>query len=441
MTTKHETQRVPGRCGRVGAGLPPSIDREKRAGATRDQRTHPCSLWLGLLGLAAAPVLALSPLSSVTASPDTTVTLGGATVRDHQMATDDLGGTVMVISLGSLPEAAAVDAFHAFLDGQMLFSLATPVDLAGTTFAPGDVVRWDGIVYTLELDAAAAGLPAGVNVDAVAVDGADLLLSFDITVDLSGGIVADHDLVRWNGAVFAPFFDGSLAGVPDALDVDGAHLLTTGNLLLSMDGAGDLGGVSFADEDALEYDPTTGIWELAFDGSALHSDWVAGDLAALAAREPAQIPIFGSLQFSSPTYVINEVVPMASITVTRTGGAQGSVTVTYTTTDGTATAGADYTAATGTLAWADGDAAPKVFDVPILDDSAVEGDETVLLDLSNPSGGAVIGAPGMAVLTIIDNESAPYPLGIPVLGPWGVVLFGFLLGASGLVAIRRTLGG
>jgi CSLREA domain-containing protein len=109
------------------------------------------------------------------------------------------------------------------------------------------------------------------------------------------------------------------------------------------------------------------------------------------------------LDFSSPTYTVTENGVIATITVTRTGGTDTNVSVAYTTSNGTATAGADYTTAAGVLTWAAGDATPKTFTVPIIDDLLVEPPETVNLTLSTPTGGATIGT-GAAVLTITDFE-------------------------------------
>jgi hypothetical protein len=120
---------------------------------------------------------------------------------------------------------------------------------------------------------------------------------------------------------------------------------------------------------------------------------------------PPPTPVPGSLQFSSAGYSVNEGGGMATITVTRSSGSDGAVSVHYASADGSATA-ADYTAVTGTLSWANGDATPKTFSVPITDDGLVEGNETVNLTLSMPDGGAALGSPAMAVLTIVDNDSA-----------------------------------
>jgi len=112
----------------------------------------------------------------------------------------------------------------------------------------------------------------------------------------------------------------------------------------------------------------------------------------------------GTVQFSSATYSVNENTASVTITVTRTGGTASGVTVNYATSDGTATAGSDYTAKSGTLTFRAG-VAQKTFTIPIINDTLDESDETVNLTLSDPTGGATLGTPDTAVLTIIDNDS------------------------------------
>ncbi len=71
--------------------------------------------------------------------------------------------------------------------------------------------------------------------------------------------------------------------------------------------------------------------------------------------------------------------------VTLNRAAAHDVSVDYATEDGTATAGADYTATSGTLTFAAGETA-KTVSVPVLDDAIDEGKETMRLLLSNPRG-------------------------------------------------------
>ncbi|HEX9667963.1 MAG TPA: Calx-beta domain-containing protein [Thermoanaerobaculia bacterium] len=112
----------------------------------------------------------------------------------------------------------------------------------------------------------------------------------------------------------------------------------------------------------------------------------------------------GSLSFTVSNFSVSEAGPNATITARRTGGDDGAVSVQYATANGSATAGSDYTAKTGTLSWPDNDDNNKTFTVAITNDTADEANETVLLSLSNPTGGATLGSPAAATLTINDND-------------------------------------
>ena len=114
----------------------------------------------------------------------------------------------------------------------------------------------------------------------------------------------------------------------------------------------------------------------------------------------------GSLQFSQTTYSVNEGIGSKTITVSRTGGSDGSVSVDYVINDGTATSGNDYSATPGTLTWNDGDSTDKLITVNIIDDNNQESSENFSLALSNVTGDATIGSPNNAVVRIIDNDSA-----------------------------------
>ena len=112
----------------------------------------------------------------------------------------------------------------------------------------------------------------------------------------------------------------------------------------------------------------------------------------------------GSLEFSAVDYTISENAGTVDITVERINGYTGAVSVDYAITDDTATAGSDYTAVSGTLNFADGDATIKTFSISILNNQGFEDPETVTLSLSNATGGAVLGTLTSAVLTITDAD-------------------------------------
>jgi hypothetical protein len=110
----------------------------------------------------------------------------------------------------------------------------------------------------------------------------------------------------------------------------------------------------------------------------------------------------GSAQFAVSRFQVNEDLNLATITVLRTGGSAGSISVDYATEDGTAIAGQDYTSTSGTLSFGNGETI-KTFQIPILNDATTEPDETftVLLRASNPE---MLGTPSTIVGTVISDD-------------------------------------
>lgn len=73
-----------------------------------------------------------------------------------------------------------------------------------------------------------------------------------------------------------------------------------------------------------------------------------------------------SVQFTASNYPASSQSTTVTVYVSRTGNLSGAASVQYATSDNTAVAGVNYTSASGTLNWADGDGASKTFDVVIL---------------------------------------------------------------------------
>src|SRR2546425_11849662 len=111
-----------------------------------------------------------------------------------------------------------------------------------------------------------------------------------------------------------------------------------------------------------------------------------------------------TVQFSASNYNVGEGDVSAVITVNRNGDTSGTSTIDFASSNGTATQLRDYEVANGTLTFTAGQAS-KTFKVFIVDDAFVEGDETVNLTLSNPSGGFLV-PPSTSTVTIADNDSA-----------------------------------
>ncbi|MBI2277323.1 MAG: type I secretion C-terminal target domain-containing protein, partial [Dechloromonas sp.] len=99
-------------------------------------------------------------------------------------------------------------------------------------------------------------------------------------------------------------------------------------------------------------------------------------------------------------FVVDEAAGTISFTVTKSGASELPATVNFTTVDGTALAGSDYTASSGTLSFAAGETS-KTITVAITNDSLFEGAQDFSVQLSTPSN-ATLGD-SIQVATIVDD--------------------------------------
>ncbi|HEX8191139.1 MAG TPA: Calx-beta domain-containing protein [Pyrinomonadaceae bacterium] len=114
----------------------------------------------------------------------------------------------------------------------------------------------------------------------------------------------------------------------------------------------------------------------------------------------------GSVEFAAPAYNFIEDIGDAPVTLRRVGGSTGPLTVSFATTPGTATAGADYTPVTGTVTFADGETT-KTFAVHVFDEGVVEPNETVGLVIFSATTPEAVGPRNRAVMNIVDGSVTP----------------------------------
>ena len=161
------------------------------------------------------------------------------------------------------------------------------------------------------------------------------------------------------------------------------------------------------------------LWGLRFGNGAATDANTLYFAAGIAEEEHG---LFGSLkpttatatslvQLAADDITIGEGSGGVQITVTRAGDITGAATVNYATFDesgaGHASQKNDYEIAEGTLRFAPGET-NKTFRISVVDDLFVEGNETLNIALSNPTGAGVgLGSPNVMTLTIKDNDVAP----------------------------------
>ena len=113
----------------------------------------------------------------------------------------------------------------------------------------------------------------------------------------------------------------------------------------------------------------------------------------------------GTFGFSAPTYTVSEAMTNVPVTITRTGGSSGVVSIVYHTVSGSAEAGDDFIETEGTLVFSNG-VTSRVINIPIVRDELDETNETFSVSLNNPTGGAALSMHDTAVVVIKDDDSA-----------------------------------
>lgn len=194
----------------------------------------------------------------------------------------------------------------------------------------------------------------------------------------NGGTVSIPKSLSSNLVVHLSSSDTSQVSVPEAV------VIRAGNTSTAFD-------ITIVDNGEVDGSKTVNITASGEDGSSAEQTMTVED------NDP------GRVQFSAGSYSVEEKDRSAVITVVRTLSSSGEIRVDYGTSNGTASAGADYDGVSGTLTFHNGEVS-KTFVVSILDDSVAEDEKTVKLTLSNPTGGAVLGTPSTATLTIEDSD-------------------------------------
>ena len=251
---------------------------------------------------------------------------------------------------------------------------------------------------------------------------------------------ADQNLVipREGNATGAPAISGSArvgqtltADTDGILDADGKAMAESGDadfaysyrwVRVDSDGVGNPTGVGsdrgsyvlVAADAGSKIKVTVSYTDDAGNAEALTSDAYpsSGAIQAAGNAAGASSNLISASPRGAPTLGVMDAEALEGtddhldFVVTLDRALPGAVTVDYTTADGTATAGEDYTAVRGTLRFAVGET-EQTIQVAVLNDAHDEGSETLRLSLSNSPGVQI--ADGTATGTI--NNSDPLPGG------------------------------
>ncbi len=142
--------------------------------------------------------------------------------------------------------------------------------LGGLSFDDLDLVEYDpsADVATLLIEAALTTLNEKIRAVHI-LDNGHIVLSTRNNASLGGLSFENEDLVEYDPVTDTAtmFFDGSMHFSADE-NIISLHILENGNLVLSTDGDAELGGLSFSNRDLVEYNPTSRTASIYFDGDA-----------------------------------------------------------------------------------------------------------------------------------------------------------------------------
>lgn len=190
--------------------------------------------------------------------------------------------------LGSL-EGAGIDGYDALSDfcGEAIYSLDNTAIINAEPVRSNDVFKADGSIL---LDASAAGIKPGININALSRQPGTcfLVISVDTITELGSVVYKPDDLIKWTSASgFSLYYSTSLGA-----DIDALQILSSNRILVSFDVSKNINGLSLHDESIIEIDTQSGDINLAFEPLVYSESWAAADLTALSAQ-----PAFDDLIF------------------------------------------------------------------------------------------------------------------------------------------------
>ena len=280
-----------------------------------------------------------------------------------------------------------------FPPGEVLKTVVVPVI--------DDLLITDDLTVNLELSNPTAPTVLGVQPTAVlTIHNSDSAVSFSSSYysrakNAVDG-VATIDIIRLgsvNGTATVNFYTTT-----NGTAMPGTDYIPTNYLVTFNPGISDVSvKVPIINNNIAQGNMTVGLSLTNVIGSLLYSP----SNAVLTIIDTVAAP--GKLGFATTNYVFNEGDGNAYLTVLRTNGSSGAVSVSYQTVPGTAQPAVNYTTVNGTLTFGDGETS-KVVAIPLIDNNLVQGPVSLSVVLSNPTGGAGLDVLTNSTLTILDND-------------------------------------
>ena len=250
-----------------------SLRIEKEIGTARGKILRKAFIFSVIFLFVALPILAVEQYD-ILFSTDEDFSLNLLRPADDNLVYYSAGSYNIssLISPGTLPPEVNIDALSIVGANTVVFSLDEDAVLPGVGLvADEDLISFNGFTFTLWWDGSANGLPPEVNLDAVhVISPTEFLFSLEEDAVLPGvGLVADEDVIRFSGETFTMALDGSAIGIPPEADVDAVAILpntTPVTYILSLRSANFIDGNLYCHSDLIAY--SMGGFSKFFDAEA-----------------------------------------------------------------------------------------------------------------------------------------------------------------------------
>ncbi|UXI66974.1 Calx-beta domain-containing protein [Tahibacter amnicola] len=349
-----------------------------------------------------------------------TVSIGSCTTAE---GTGGNALCVMTVSL-TAPSGLPINVNYAATDGSATASTDYVAGSGTLSFSPGEfnktlsyVIITDGLDEPDETFIVTLSGPSNVVLGTAQATGTISDDDPTPTLTVSGCSVAEGH----SGSAACTFTIG--LNVPSGLTVTTNYTTADGTATAAVDYVAASGTITFSPTETSKtvtisvvgdtLNEASESFTLNLSGTTNTTNTSASATGTIVNDDTAN----GQLRMTECTADISELVPQIQLTVERVNGSGGPVSVNYSTSNGTATAGADYTAASGTLNWPAGDVGARTITISLINNVAVENREFFNVALSTPGGGASLLTPTTTRVWIMDHPDQLFDDGFGGVSP------------------------
>ncbi|MDM8519647.1 Calx-beta domain-containing protein [Anaerolineales bacterium HSG6] len=319
---------------------------------------------------------------------------------------ESIGLAPLTVTLNSSAPYPVVVDYSTSDDSAMVGSDYT--NSVGTlTFAPAQTVQ----TFTV---------PIIDDPDTETIESFDVVLSNPISAtlglpDTAKATILDNDTptAQFSSASYSVMENGGMATITVTLDIPAsivtmiAYSTTNNSAIAGIDYSNTTGILTFAPGqivqtisvpiiDNLNIEPDRTFFVNLGNPTGMDMGTPVSTLVTIVDEDTPTI------QLTASSYSQNEDIGSVQVEVTLSKAVNATINVDYATSDGTASAGSDYTTTSGTLTFIPSQIS-QTLTIPLGVETVIENDETCYLSLSNPIS-ATLGSPVSATLTIVNDD-------------------------------------